>query len=386
MWLYVENILLSIILFSVVDITHLKKKFKLFYISAIILVILLSSSIAGFRADTVGTDMKVYVEPLQKLANMSTNYLDFVNNNLFPDVEKGYLTLVFLISRFTSKLWVNNFIVELIILIFLISGLLKFKKNQGNNDYLFLGITIFYCFFYNLSFNMVRQSIAIFILFYTFNFLIEKKYIKYIIGTILAIFFHQSAIISIPIALIFLLTSDNKENLILSFGKNTLMFKAVTIRSIIILMICALFMLMPNLIISVMRVLRLTNYISGYASGFSIDPSLTNILPRILFIIVLALEWRQMSLKDNKLRYFYIVMALIDFGIFQFSGYAYRIGWYTSMFYIYSIPDALSDDSNKLRKNVLVIFLIVALIIYWYLYFVVANLNETVPYVFGGFN
>lgn len=97
-------------------------------------------------------------------------------------------------------------------------------------------------------------------------------------------------------------------------------------------------------------------------------------------------------MKKNRLRYFYLAIALMDILLSQFSGqsssatvseYGARISWYTSAFYIYSIPNALKTDLNKNRKIILTIGLVVFLSIYWYYFTVVLNYNDTFPYVFS---
>ena len=97
-------------------------------------------------------------------------------------------------------------------------------------------------------------------------------------------------------------------------------------------------------------------------------------------------------MKDNPLRYFYLSIAIIDILLSQFSGqsssasasqYGARISWYTSVFYIYSIPSALMADKNKNKRILLTIFLVLFLIAYWYIFTVVLNYNETFPYIFA---
>ena len=81
MWIYILNIILSSLLFIGADIVYRKNKHNYFYIFLLLGIILISSAISGFRGDTIGTDVLVYAEPLQRLANVTDKFSDYLNNN-----------------------------------------------------------------------------------------------------------------------------------------------------------------------------------------------------------------------------------------------------------------------------------------------------------------
>ena len=123
----------------------------------------------------------------------------------------------------------------------------------------------------------------------------------------------------------------------------------------------------------------------------TIDLSIRQLVVKLPFLAIILIEWKNM--QNNPLRYFYLSIALIDIFLSQFSGqqsaiatvsdYGARISWYTSAFYIYSVPNALMSDTDRKRKSILVAGLVIFLIIYWYYFTVVLNYNETFPYVFS---
>ncbi|WP_265668821.1 EpsG family protein [Lactobacillus amylovorus] len=387
MWIYLINTLFSCIFFKSADIIYRKNHKNYLYIIFLLLIIVISSSIAGFRSDQVGTDVRVYAEPLQQLANYTTNFRDFLNNNLFAvGIEKGYLSLIFLVSRFTSKLFVSQLLVELIIMSCLIIGIWKFRKIQHIYIYSVIGILIFYCFFYNTSFNMIRQSIAMFILFYSFNFLVKREKVKWLICFIIAFLFHTSAVMGLLIAIIYLLTCDQNKRINFEFNNGNFGANLSFLRAGIIFLVTSIVIFFPSLLVGLMHIAKLDLYVNRYLSGATLQLSISNLMIRLLLLSTLFIEWNSMSKQNNKLKYFYILISLIDILLFQLSGYTKRIGWYTSMFYIYSIPDALENDDNKTRQITLVTVLSMALLVYWYFYSVIINYGETVPYVFGNFN
>lgn len=357
------------------------------------LAVLIPAIVAGMRADIIGTDVRSYIEPLQYFANSSNKYSDFINysgplynGEYLSRFEKGYVSLIYLCSRFDKSLFLTLFVCELIILGTLIGGLYKFNKKHHLS--ICLGLFIFLTLFYNLSFNLSRQCIAIFILFFGFNYLIDNSWIKYLITVIIAMLFHNSATIGVVFLVIywFLYITKGKiklkiQNIILS--NNDLKVVFIALIGFIIIFTPSL---VRSLFSSFSVLATYTNYIPE-----TIDLSIRQLVVKLPFLAIILIEWKNM--QNNPLRYFYLSIALIDIFLSQFSGqqsaiatvsdYGARISWYTSAFYIYSVPNALMSDTDRKRKSILVAGLVIFLIIYWYYFTVVLNYNETFPYVFS---
>lgn len=352
----------------------------------LLIAILIPAIVAGMRADTIGTDVRTYIGPLQYFAASSNNFAEYINYNglLFNGeyllrFEKGYLSLIYLCSRIDKSLFLTFFVSELIILSTLIIGLYEFNKKYPLS--IGLGFFIFLTFFYNLSFNLSRQCIAIFILFLGFNFLIRKEWIKYIITIFIAVLFHNSAVIGVFFLFIYYFLDDKAKD-------NNNLFTSSELKVLMITIIGLVILFMPSLIKHIFSSTLLNTYLNYIPD--SIHLSVRQLIIKLPFLIIILIEWENM--KKNRLRYFYLAIALMDILLSQFSGqsssatvseYGARISWYTSAFYIYSIPNALKTDLNKNRKIILTIGLVVFLSIYWYYFTVVLNYNDTFPYVFS---
>lgn len=362
------------------------KKWLLFF------AILIPAIVAGMRASNIGTDVRTYIAPLQYFANSSDHYNEYINFNgylyngqLFSRFEKGYVSLIYLCSRFDKSLFLTFFVSELLILASLIGGLYEFDKI--NHLSICLGFFIFFTFFYNLSFNLARQCIAMFILLFGFNFLVRKEWIKYICIVLIAMLFHTSAAIGIIFLLIYWFLYDNGGKTSLNLGNFRLSnndFKVLCI-TIISLIIIFLPSLLKNIFSSSAAFAIYTNYIPD-----TINLSFQQLAIKLPFLIIILIEWR--SMRENPLRYFYLSIAIIDIFLSQFSGqsasasaseFGSRISWYTSIFYIYSVPNALMSDKIKNRRLLLTIFLVLFLIVYWIIFTVILNYNETFPYAFS---
>ncbi|MYN52860.1 hypothetical protein GTK63_00695 [Lactobacillus crispatus] len=369
------------------------KKNKILKRLLILSAILIPALVAGGRANVVGTDIRSYAEPLQNFANLNNNFTDFLNfqgflsnGQPFQRFEKGYVSLVYFASRVTPKIWFDFFITEFIILSCVVLGMFKFSKIR--NISLGIGVFIFFTFFYNLSFNLIRQSLAMFILFYGFSYLVNKDWLKYILTIFIAFLFHSSAIIGFLFLFIYwALNMDTKKQFYFKLN-NDHVVSAQTTRALLICIVVIITVFFPAIIKEILTTLGLRQYVAYLPS--TIHGSWIELLIRLPFLAILLLEWKDNS--KNELKYFYLVIVVLDICLSQLSGndstttvFGSRIAWYTSVFYIYIMSDMLNVKKNS-KSVLLKVILVIYLCLYWYTFTVVLNYNETVPYIFNGFH
>lgn len=80
------------------------------------------------------------------------------------------------------------------------------------SDNLFLGLIVYLTLFYLTSLSIIRQGLAMAIIMFSFHYIVEKKYLKYIIGCFIASMFHSSALIAMSFIPLYVLS--NKKSLI----------------------------------------------------------------------------------------------------------------------------------------------------------------------------
>ena len=168
-----------------------------------VIAILVPCILAGMRADTIGTDVKVYVEPLYNAAKQSTSFFSYMNQRWFYiwrykyvyDFEIGFILLVYLIEKIGGSIGLVLFFIHILVLSPIYLGLKRINKRYP----IWLGMLVFYMLFYNTSLNMMRQWIAMSILFYGLCYLLEHKKKKYFIVVIAACLFHTSALVGFAI-------------------------------------------------------------------------------------------------------------------------------------------------------------------------------------------
>lgn len=86
-------------------------------------------------------------------------------------------------------------ITSLLILYFFHKTINKFSSDKQ------MSILIFFCFpiFFFMSLSVIRQYVAVAILFYGFKYIRDRKLIKYLILVLIAFLFHKSALLALPI-------------------------------------------------------------------------------------------------------------------------------------------------------------------------------------------
>lgn len=100
------------------------------------IAILLPCILAGMRADTIGTDVKVYVEPMYNAAKQSTNFSSYMSQRWYviwrymyvDKFEIGFTTLVYLIEKLGGSLGTVLFFIHVLIVAPVYLGLKKMNK------------------------------------------------------------------------------------------------------------------------------------------------------------------------------------------------------------------------------------------------------------------
>lgn len=151
-----------------------------------ILVILSLSLVSGLRY-MVGTD---YV-------NYSILYHDIVDDPLkvFQEqqIEIGYVALNLLFGAAFKTQFAFFMFLSLSINTLTVLSLREYSKSFAFSCTLYILTYIFYN-----SFNLVRQSIAVAIMFFGFRYIARGDFIRFILMALLASLFHMSALILIP--------------------------------------------------------------------------------------------------------------------------------------------------------------------------------------------
>ena len=138
----------------------------------------------ALRHNTVGNDYAVYLYYFDAISNMEWGSLFSL------DIEMGYVLLNKVVSVFTDNFQWFLAIVSAIIVLPIWHVYRKHSEDAPMTILLFVNSATFVMFF-----SGIRQSIAIAIGCLAFEFARNKKWIKFLIAVVIAIFFHRSAFI-----------------------------------------------------------------------------------------------------------------------------------------------------------------------------------------------
>ena len=172
MFIYLFALLLIIILF-----TFSKNKKNALFISIVFLTL-----ISALRCYTVGVDTKTYISAY-KLIGLSPKwyYLDF-------RYEPGFYYLCKILNVFNSNPQTLIIISSIFINFSVYTFIKKHSKNYMLSVLLYVIMNIFFSYM-----NVMREGLAISILLFGYEYLLEKKYVRYFLIILLASLFHTSA-------------------------------------------------------------------------------------------------------------------------------------------------------------------------------------------------
>lgn len=370
MEIYIIGFFLSLVFLYVAERRDFKGK------SAKILVLLglvIPCLIAGLRSYKVGTDVETYVRPLFLAAGARETFAEYIkleysrfgwDFNFVADFEIGFTVLVFIVQRMFNDLQVLLFVVQALIIIPIYKGLRAFGKSQP----VWLGMAVFYLMFYNQSLNLIRQWIAMSLLFYAFHFLRDRKYRKYFAVWLVAVTFHTTALVGLIVFGIYHVVAT--EN---SYGK--------VVKMLLIALVGAIAIFGVEIMTKVLELFGL-NY-GGYIKGtLTLLPN--QILYRVPILVLFLLQWNRIK-KTDRHAHFYLLMVIFDLltsqltSIYVHSG---RVGVYFSEYYMLAYPALYASSAKKDNRKVIKWAILAFLCVYWWYVYVLGGTSETVPYKF----
>lgn len=147
-----------------------------------IIILVLMITISGFR-DRIGTDY-----------NMYKSFYFYPTQSTAQKVEYGFIKLINISQNLFGDKYYLFFFFCSIITIVPIYWIFKKKSNHP-----IFSILLFVCLgFYTLTFNMIRQCIAMAIVFYALRYIEERRLVKYCIAIAIAYLFHITSLIVLP--------------------------------------------------------------------------------------------------------------------------------------------------------------------------------------------
>ena len=335
--------------------------------------------VAGVRDYSIGTDVNLYVNPLYRASLHFNNFFDYIKSTGSEVNDLGYLFLTFISGKISKDIFTLFFLSEFLI-IYPVYKALKNINNNDNNKIVIFGMFILYMVLFNLSLNMVRQSIAISLSILSFSYFIKEDKFKTILFLILAYSFHSSSLVMIATFVFYNFFKNEKTEV-----KSNLLFEYLVV-SIIITII----FLLPNIIIFLIDInlLDSTHFRRMLDNPNNYDINFIRTTWYIIFYLIFALN-RKKSRENIPNSQFYIFMSFISIIILQLGAviqFTERIGYYllyTTL--IVGIPFlTINKKTSIIKRNNTTLIIIIVFVSYWFYWFVLKGSSQTYPFVFRG--
>lgn len=307
------------------------------FIATFQLILLLS-----LRHISIGVDVSYYISFFKNIAS---------GFNFDPRFELGYRYLNQFIGFFTN----NQQIFLTIISIICIAPVGRFIYKHSKMP--FLSFTIYIAFnYYSFTFSGLRQAISYAIIFISYDYIKDRKFIKFLICVISAGLFHKSSLIFIPAYFLY-----------------GIKINKITISSLIIF----------DLLIFIFRKTIFSLVTSSFYQLYNIveSASYTWMIFCVLIVFLGSFVYENM-IKDSADNSGLYMLLLIGVSLMIFASVGdnvMRIANYYYMFVIIFIPEALIALKDKKWLLVVAYLIIVGLIVI-YLWFLKGSPFGIVPY------
>lgn len=300
-------------------------------------IMMLGSSISiiviqALRKISVGNDVSGYILSLKLIKN-----IDFISGNKFLNYEIGYSLYSQLFSKLNVSEQVYLFIVAITIIIPISYIWSENSKNFGLSVFIYITLG-----FFTFSFSGLRQSIALAVTFFSFNYIKEKKLLKFLLCIALAVTFHTSAIVFIAAYPLYYLKLNRIHFcIIIPIFLMTFIFK-----SKIFLMFYGLY--------------------RGYEGQIELTNAYTMLLVMIC-ALVLSYIFGSRDKKDSNFNSYknYMLVAIFIQIFASQSNIIMRAGYYYYIFITLLIPEVIKNQKDYKIKIIAVSVLIVALLYFF---------------------
>lgn len=340
------------------------------YLLLILIALLIPAILAGVRDYSVGTDVLVYGNAWFNRA-FTVDYKTYVEWATSSSIGSGYAFLNYVVSRFSDNPHVFYFIYNLLENILIFLGIKHFRGNINVT----LGMATYYFLFFNVLLNILRQGMALALIVWGLKYVVDKKFVKYILVVAIATLFHSTAILAVVIYLVYWVFNDVKDMSIL---------KDLVSLSIIMLILLLFTQLTTILNSHWLLSDRYQAFVSSsnVRGGFLVHLLLC--IPILALYVLNLIYNKKLSGMDKSFSYLVLVTTLMS--IFNiYSSNLSRITLYFDFLFIIMIPYIVKNGLPRIKwKNVDVELVLVTiyLFIYWWLIFVIMQSGETVPFIF----
>ncbi len=276
--------------------------------------------IAGNRYG-IGSDYAMYASGFFDMARTGFEELSY------EDWEIGFILLNKIVGKFTA--WSSTFIMVSSVLSLIGPFYLIWRYSSGPflSVFMFLNLYLFY-----LDLNYIRQGIAMSVMCFAYGFLRDKKFWRFLLVTAIAATFHLTVLYMIPVFIVALLKIRPQSMLLYLFG---LLFYYILSDGVL------------NILLS--------KFHTEYAGSVFIESGVFfyyALFPLLLCAGMVALSFylKEIPRSLNVLMHMTFMMGFWQIVMTKHSLFE-RFSYYTMLFVILAVPEALKAFRSQLKDN-----------------------------------
>lgn len=351
------------------DFFGLSDKISLSWIFAVLfaaLGLMIPSILAGLRDYSIGTDIEVYGNIWFEFAH-NFDFFTYMRMAATSSIGLVYAVLNYIVALVAKDAHVFYFFLMLIELSLVYWAVTRFRDKISVP----FAMLIYYFLFYNITLNILRQSLALAIMTAAISCLARNKNKQFLVLWMLAVFAHSSALLMIVLLPLKIYSQQREKRF------NTLVLFCVT--SVAMVAYSEILALLINVgILSE----RYAIYMGDIAAGGRMTRSALFIV--ISLLIVVAYPGLQ---RYDKGMIFLVNIAMIASALtlilFFGNNQIIRIAYYFDLSLLFILPmlnHMIFFELFGQRAKWLHIFVLLLLAIYWFITVVVQRNGETYPY------
>ncbi|SEI90287.1 EpsG family protein [Lachnospiraceae bacterium A10] len=307
----------------------------------LLLSVVIPSIIAGIRYN-VGTDYNNYYASFEQLKDV--NYFWILKDDVHFNLDRGFLLISKIFVDFSNNSRIVFFLWSLTILVLFIFTVYSYRYDYDITLIFF----VFLLLYYYTSFNILRQIVAVCIIFRSIKYVFDNKLSKFLILVGIASTIHITAVLSIPLWFLW----NHKTNEPISKKRR----RCILVFAVLFVTLWQ-YVLRFFAIFNISIVTKYMVYLNGnkYSNiSFIIKLGLT-----VVFIIFQSLIKRE----DKKIDFFilvFIISMLIEYVGF-YSSYVKRISLYYSIVEVILISRLqliVKMESRKLMRLMVVLSIV----------------------------